>query len=159
MALTFWQLPDSIKTLIFEYDDTYQQKMKKIVLDNIWQASWSRYYRHLDCEYSRLVFDYLFGVWGVHRCEPFATSYLWRKEVTFLENIRVVINYGNGFLLGNLGTSIKVMDGPLCLFDGWVLDEYEEREIVSLDNRVLDALHAADVYWNHDGKLFLWQKQ
>jgi hypothetical protein len=58
-----------------------------------------------------------------------------------------------------MGVSVKVFSSNFaCVFDGWVLNESEQKETVWLENRVMDVLKTVDVHWDHHKKLYVWQK-
>ena len=174
-TLTLWQLPDAIKAHIYEYDNTYHDLLKNIVLDNVWRETWIRWYRRLDCAYCRLVFDYLFDIWGVYVPPPLGYtfdedgvrdprpiyghgwSYQWCKALVFPDDTVVTMDFDRPFYHEIQGVYIRVMRATVCMFEGWVLDQHEQSQTVALDNRVMDTL-VNDVCWSCDGPdLHLWE--
>lgn len=157
-ALTFWQLPADIKSTIFEFDDTYQRKMKETVLEDLWRTRWVKFRNDLDCPYCQVVLDHLFDLWGVYEDSGYGTTQIyWHKRNYFPDNFRFEISYG-GFCR-NMGVSVKVYSSTYaCIFDGWVLNESEQKEATWLENRVVDALKTIDVHWDHHKKLYVWQR-
>jgi len=156
-ALTFWKLPDEIKGAIFEYDDTYQKKMKESVLEDMWRTCWVKFRNDIGCPYCQVVLDHLFDLWGVYEDSGYGTTQIyWHKRNYFPDDFRFEISCG-GFCR-NMGVTVKVFSSYSCVFDGWVLNQEEQGEADWLDNQIVDNLNTTDVHWDHHEKLYVWQK-
>ena len=153
MALTIWQLPDSIKTLIYEYDDTYQQTMKKEVLVELYKTKWIQWRNSQDCIYVRAVADHLLNVWGVWDDSPYGEpcNLYWFKKHYFPEDFRIVTSYNC-----DRGISVNIYSPYSCVFEGWVLNESEQRYMILLDNREVEDM--VDIHWDLENNLYVWQK-
>lgn len=161
MALTFWNLPASIKSLIYEFDDTYQCKMKEGLSTYVWKASWSLWFKRLECQYCRLVFEHVFERMGMRQFRPIDAHnwYIdWCKSFVFPDKVRISFEYDDVMFNEVRGDLVKVMVENTCLFEGWVLDEYQNKK--AMDD--LDHWRALDVYEKYVdgvGMLTLWEKQ
>jgi len=153
---TFWQLPAELRTAIYEFDDTYQKKMKDVVLEDLWRSRWVKFRNDLDCRYCQVVLDYLFDLWGVYEDSGYGTTQIyWHKRNYFPDDFRIEITQG-GFCR-DMGVGIKVYSAYACVFNGWVLNESEQKETSWLDNHVVDILNTTDVHWDRVNKLYVWQ--
>jgi hypothetical protein len=161
-ALTFWQLPADIKTNIFEYDDTYQKKMKNEIFVEMWRIAWikSRTYQDIDSfNMYGLIYDQLFDKLGIWSDDPLSAANYCSTRY-FPSNIVIELNFGDHFYREGMGIGVKVKDKSTdyTLFEGWILDQSEHSEACQLENRILDALKADTVQWNSEDGLYLWEK-
>ena len=150
---SYWQLPDSIKSIIFEYDNTYKLKMKDEVFVNLWRTKWIHWRNGLDCIYSKVVMDHLFNMWGVWENSPYGEpcNIYWFKKHYFPDSFRIVTDYNS-----IRGVSVKVFSQYSCVFEGWVLNQSEQTDMVWLDNR--EVMNTIDIHWDVENGLFVWQK-
>jgi hypothetical protein len=160
----FWgiygKLPDSVLGGIFNYDDTYQKIMQEKVLVNIWKGRWQKFADKLECPYCKLAMDYLFLEWGFDE-DGYHVESKWKRETYFPDEFRFVISNTSNFVK-NMGISIKIYTStPDCVdfevFEGWVLNESEQKEAALISNRKLDKLKIENVHWN-DENLYLWRQ-
>jgi hypothetical protein len=153
MALTFWQLPDSIKGLIYDYDDTYQKTMKNEVLVDLWKAKWIKWRNGLSSLSSKAVADHLLNVWGVWNDSPYGEpcNLYWFKKHYFPEDFRIVTSYTSV-----RGISVKVFSTNSCVFEGWVLRDSQQKDMVWLENREVENM--IDIHWDMKNGLYVWQK-
>ena len=56
-------LPSELKANIYQFDDTYKEKMKKEVLVDLWETKWTYWINTLECQYEQFVMNYLFQSW------------------------------------------------------------------------------------------------
>ena len=158
-AITFWNLPCVLKSTVYEYDDTYKRIMKNVVLVDLWRARWVGYYNSMECPYCKVVLDYLFNSWGVwedNYC-GIPTNILWCKQNYFPDNFKFVVNYCGDFCR-NMGVSVRVYSPEGCVFNGWVLNETEEKETVWIENAEVNIFNAVEVHWDIQEKLYVWQR-
>ena len=160
----FWdiygKLPDSVLGEIISYDDTYQKIMQEKVLVNIWKGRWKKFADGLECPYCKLAMDYLFQQWGFDE-DDYHVESKWKRETYFPDEFRFVISNTSNFVK-NMGISIKIYTSTpdfadFEVFEGWVLDESEQKEAARISNRQLDAMKIENVHWN-DEELYLWQQ-
>lgn len=158
-SMTFWKLPDVLRSAIYQYDDTYKKQMKNVVLEDLWCTCWIKYRNSMDCPYCQVVLDHLFNSWGV--CDRYfnvnSEGIYWCKTNYFPDNIKFVIDY-NGNFCRNMGVSVRVNSPEGCVFNGWVLNETEEKETVWIDNDEIDVFNAIEVHLDHEQKLYVWQR-
>ena len=159
----FWdiygKLPDSVLGEIISYDDTYQKIMQEKVLVNIWKSRWLKFADGLECPCCKLAMDYLFQQWGFDE-DDYRVENKWNRENYFPNDFRFVVSYTSNFVK-NMGISIKIYtsthSADFEVFEGWVLDESEQKEAALISNRQLDAMKIENVHWN-DEELYLWQQ-
>ena len=160
----FWgiygKLPDSVLGEIISYDDTYQKIMQEKVLVNIWKGRWQKFADGLECPYCKLALDYLFQQWGVDE-DSYNVESKWLRETYFPNEFRFVISNTSNFVK-NAGISIKIYTSTpefadFEVFEGWVLNESEQKEAALISNRKLDNLKIENVHWN-DEDLYLWRQ-
>jgi hypothetical protein len=165
MTQGFWsiygKLPDSVLGEIFTLDDTYQKIMQEKVLVNIWKGRWQKFADGLECPYCKLAMDHLFEQWGFYDDDDHWQFHKWSRENYFPNEFRFVISNTSNFVK-NMGISIKIYTSTpdfanFGVFEGWVLNESEQKEAVLISNRKLDRLNIENVHWN-DEKLYLWQQ-
>ena len=159
----FWdiygKLPDSVLGKIISYDDTYQKIMQEKVLVNIWKGRWLRFADGIECPYCKLALDYLFQQWGFDEDDYDRDS--WQRETYFPNEFRFIISNNSNFV-NIAGISIKIYTSTpdfanFEVFEGWVLNESEQKEAALLSNRKLDRLNIENVHWN-DENLYLWRQ-
>ena len=171
----FWDiygnLPDSIKGEIFALDNTYKKIMQDEVLVNIWKSRWQKFADKLECPLCMLVMDFLFDLWGINPETELDTGdryYSFIRENHFPNDIRFVISNHSDFF-GQMGVSIKVYNTSMpvdsnssstepyyCMFEGWVLNDSEQKQTVSISNSYFDSRNIENVFWNEN--LNLWRK-
>ena len=159
-ALTFWQLPDVLKSTVYEYDDTYKRIMKNVVLVDLWRTCWVGYRNNMKCPYCKVVLDHLFNSWGVWEDTYYCgipTDINWFKKKYFPDNFKFVVNYCGDFCR-NMGISVRVYSPKGCVFNGWVLNESEEKETVWIENDEVSIFNAVEVHWDILEKLYVWQR-
>jgi len=161
----FWdiygKLPDSLLGEIISYDDTYQKIMQEKVLVNIWESRWLKFADGLECPYCKLALEYLFQQWGFGEDDDSYYYSKFRRENYFPNEFRFVISNTSNFVK-NAGISIKIYTSTpdfadLGVFEGWVLNESEQKEAALISNRKLDRLKIENVHWN-DENLYLWRQ-
>ena len=153
----YGKLPDYVLGEIFSYDDTYQKIMQEKVLVNIWKSRWLKFADGLECPCCKLAMDYLFQQWGFDE-DDYRVENKWNRENYFPNDFRFVVSYTSNFVK-NMGISIKIYtsthSADFEVFEGWVLDESEQKEAALISNRQLDAMKIENVHWN-DEQLYLW---
>ena len=167
MTQGFWgiygKLPDNVLGEIISYDDTYQKIMQEKVLVNIWKGRWQKFADGLECPYCKLAMDYLFQQWGIGDYEDdyHYEENKWQRVTYFPDEFRFVVSNTSNFV-NNMGISIKIYTSTpdfadFEVFEGWVLNESEQKEAALISNRKLDRLNIENVHWN-DENLYLWRK-
>ena len=106
-----------------------------------------------------MALDYLFKQWGFD--EDDCDRHSWQRETYFPNEFRFVISNNSNFV-NNAGISIKIYTSTpdfanFEVFEGWVLNESEQKEAALLSNRKLDRLNIENVHWN-DENLYLWRQ-
>jgi hypothetical protein len=143
VSLELWHvLPADIKSNIFQYDDTYKEKMKNEVALDIWKTKWTTWINNIECPYKRFIMEYLFRGWEDNRA--------YCKKNIFPDNITISLREIR------TGIEIRVDNGDENLFDGWILDEYDYREKIWLEyDHVLNMM---EVYADEELGLYLYAR-
>ena len=106
---------------------------------------------------------------GVKRPASFGRNKEFNWETYFPSNLRFVITNKSDFFK-QMGVSIKIFhtrpwdskkhpnDAEFCVFEGWVLNEWEQNETLQIPTHSLDAMNVQDIEWDNEKGLYLWRK-
>lgn len=120
----FQQLPDNLRSKIYEYDNTYKDIMKDVLVD-VWRESWFKTYRKTQDPNIALVLKHLFMGWGVfYDYLLFSES---PKTNILPDDVKIIYNLNNkGFI--SISVFIIVNGELENLLTGCIVNREQENQ-------------------------------
>lgn len=110
---------------IFEYDNTYHEKLKKALPLSLWQKTWERWYNQVDCPYEKVVIEHLLDSWGVWDNNMYESSWYSRNYFPDGISMHAVLDHKNEM---QVRAYMKFCGRMLCIFDGKVLTQKQYKQ-------------------------------
>ena len=111
---------------IFSYDDTYRIIMQEVVIVELWQHIWQRYYRAVKQQSPCLaaVVGHLLHHWGVYSDDPYLSD---RYRDDFLpDNLHVACEVDADGVFG-AQLAMEIDGYAMLVFDGFVVTPHQNQ--------------------------------